>query len=213
MSVAGDDSSLISVDENITGADELNISLLYEGEIDSSTSMDIPPCGQHQDVKIESGHNPHMTGDVSLSTPSDEGSSRNVGITTGSSKHHQQDAHSGHITLTTGSSNAIVGNIDLMAGTTVTSIMGDPSSLVDQAGSINLQGGNASGPRSVGGDVQITAGSVINSDSSKGGEVKIKGGGSIFEGDATSNFGPTNDNGGAVSIDGGNVLAGTGGNF
>jgi hypothetical protein len=47
MSVAGDDSSLISVDDNITDADELNMSLLSEGEIDSTTSMDVP-CGKQQ---------------------------------------------------------------------------------------------------------------------------------------------------------------------
>jgi hypothetical protein len=48
MSLAGNDSSLISVDDNVTDADELNMSLFYEEEIDSTTSMDIPSCGKQQ---------------------------------------------------------------------------------------------------------------------------------------------------------------------
>jgi hypothetical protein len=49
MSVAGNDSSLISFADNITDADELNMSYIFisEGEIDVTTHMeDIPPCGK-----------------------------------------------------------------------------------------------------------------------------------------------------------------------
>jgi hypothetical protein len=49
ISLAGDDSSLISLDDQITDANELNTSLLYEGEIDSTTSsMDRPFVGKRQ---------------------------------------------------------------------------------------------------------------------------------------------------------------------
>jgi len=48
MSVTGNYSSLISVDDNVIDADELNMSLLHEGDelLDSTTSIDRPPRGK-----------------------------------------------------------------------------------------------------------------------------------------------------------------------